>query len=124
MAKLKIISAKASLIFNLLDTATSQKIVKALPFESTANTWGEEVYFETPVEAKLEPDARQVVEPGTLCFWVEGSSLAIPYGRTPVSQGDECRLVARVNILGAIEGNPKTLGSIRSGDKLRVEALA
>ncbi len=70
----------------------------------------------------LAKDARDVVDPGTVCYWVEGASLAIPFGRTPASRGDECRLVTRVNILGKVEGNPKALKSLRDGDKILLEA--
>jgi len=104
------------------DTPTTSKLTAALPFESRAQRWGKEVYFEVPFEAKLEPDAKQVVEPGTVCFWVEGRSVAIPFGPTPISKGDECHLVARVNILGRVEGNPGALDSIKEGDRIRVEA--
>ena len=72
-----------------------------------AQTWGEEVYFEIPVEAKLERGAKQVVAPGTVCFWVEGSALALPWGRTPISEGDEPKLVTRCNVLGKIDGDPQ-----------------
>jgi hypothetical protein len=89
--------------------------------ESEANRWGKEVYFNVPLETALEPAAEQVVDSGTVCFWVEGKSLAIPFGPTPISKGDECRLVTRVNILGHIEGNATLLDSIKEGDRIRVE---
>lgn len=108
---------------HLGNSATATSVLAALPFDSSANTWGEEVYFSMPVAARLEPDAKQVVDPGTVCFWVEGSSLALPFGPTPVSKGNECRLVTRVNILGKIEGDPKALKSARDGDKIRIEEV-
>ena len=107
----------------LTDTPTANKLLQALPCSSSANTWGEEVYFSTPVRTVLETDAQQVVPPGTICFWVEGQSLAIPFGPTPISQGNECRLVTKVNLLGKLEGNPRVLKSIRDGDKIRVEVV-
>jgi uncharacterized protein len=102
------------------DTPTARALLEALPFSGRANTWGEEVYFSVPVEVKLEGNARQVVDPGTVCFWVEGSSLALPYGPTPVSKGDECRLVSKVNTLGKLEGDPRVLASVRSGERIDV----
>jgi hypothetical protein len=105
----------------LNDTLTARKVFDALPCSSAANTWGEEVYFTIPVRADLEPDAEQVVPPGTICFWVQGQSLAIPFGPTPISDGDECRLVNRVNVLGKLEGEPRVLKSVRDGDEIRVE---
>ena len=105
----------------LNDTPTANRVLKVLPCSSIANTWGEEVYFSVPVRTELEPDAQQVVSPGTICFWVEGQSVAIPFGPTPVSRGNECRLVTKVNVLGKLEGDPRMLKSIRDGDDMRVE---
>ena len=99
-------------------------MLAALPGEGTAHTWGEEVYFELPVKAMLETDARQVVEPGAVCYWVEGNSLALPFGPTPISQDAECRLVTRCNVLGQIEGDPRQLAKVKPGDTIRVELLA
>ena len=107
----------------LEDTPTAREVLAALPCQSTASTWGEEVYFSLPIKAKLEADARQVVDPGTVCFWVQGNSLALPYGPTPVSQGDECRLVTKVNVLGSIEGDPRRLKNVRDGDAVKVERV-
>lgn len=104
-------------------TPTAEKVWSALPCTATANTWGEEVYFALPVRAELESDARQVVEKGAVCFWVEGQSLALPYGPTPISAGDECRLVSKVNVLGQIAGEPRALAAVRAGALLRVERV-
>ncbi len=121
MAKLRIQAGKARFEVELADTPTSAAVLAALPFSSTAQTWGEEVYFETPVKAKLEAGAKQVVEPGTVCFWVEGCALALPYGPTPASKGAEPRLVTPCNVLGRLTGDPRALAKVRAGDSVEVE---
>lgn len=122
MARIRISWPRGTVTAELRETPTSAALVAALPCEARANTWGDEVYFELPVKAALEPDARQVVEPGTVCFWVEGKSLALPFGPTPVSQGSEPRLVTKCNVLGKIDGDPRALKGVRDGDAVRVEA--
>ena len=117
-ARIRIAWPKGAVSATLEDTPTAHALVEALPANAKAQTWGEEVYFELPVKAKLEASAKQVVPPGSVCFWVEGSSLALPWGRTPVSQGDESRLVTRCNLLGAIDGDPRRLASVRGGDTI------
>ena len=117
-ARIRIAWPKGAVSATLEDTPTARALVEALPANAKAQTWGEEVYFELPVKAKLEADAKQVVPSGSVCFWVEGSSLALPWGRTPVSQGDESRLVTRCNVLGAIDGDPRRLASVRGGDTI------
>ena len=120
LARIRISWPKSAVSATLDDTPTARALVAALPVKAKAQTWGEEVYFEIPVTAKLESGARQVVPPGTVCFWIEGSSLALPWGRTPVSEGDESRLVTRCNVLGRIDGDPGQLASVRSGDSITV----
>ena len=122
-SRIRISWPQDELTATLLDTPTVKKLLAALPCQSRAQTWGDEVYFSVPVQSVLEKDAKQVVEPGTVCFWVEGQSLALPFGPTPVSQGDECRLVARVNILGKIDGDAKKLKTVKAGDRVRVEKI-
>lgn len=114
---------KGEMTGSLDDTPTARLLAAALPVTAAANTWGAEVYFEVPVKAALDAVPKQVVDPGTICFWVQGSSLALPYGPTPVSEGDECRLVTAVNVLGQLDGNPQQLASIRDGDAVTVEAV-
>ncbi len=117
-ARIKISWPEGTTMAVLEDTPTARALVATLPLKAKAQTWGEEVYFEIPVEAKLERGAQQVVPPGTVCFWVEGRSLALPWGRTPISEGDESRLVTRCNVLGRIDGDAKQLASVRSGDTI------
>ena len=119
-ARIRISWPKGAVEATLEDTPTARALVAALPMNAKAQTWGEEVYFEIPVKAVLEDSAKQVVPPGTVCFWTEGSSLALPWGRTPASEGDESRLVTRCNVLGMIDGDPRQLASVRSGDKVTV----
>ena len=118
--KLRIAASGVSLQIILNETATAKAVFGAAPFEARASTWGEEVYFTTPVSAKLEPDAQQIVEPGTVCFWTEGDALALPYGPTPISTDERPKLANRCNVLGRIEGNPRDLARIRSGEKITV----
>lgn len=123
-AKIRIVAGRVALEAVLRDdTPGTAALLDALPFESRANVWGEEVYFEAPFSLDLEPDARQVVEPGTVCFWTEGSSIALPYGRTPISGADgKPRLAARCNLLGQLIGDARALAKVKSGDRIRVEA--
>jgi len=117
-ARIRIAWPKGSLAATLDDTPTARALVAALPLGASAQTWGEEVYFEIPVEAALERGARQVVPAGTVCYWVEGSSLALPFGRTPISDGKEPKLVSPCNVLGRIDGEPGELASVRAGDAM------
>jgi hypothetical protein len=124
MRQIRIIVGEVTLLADLLETPTAQAIHAALPFESRAQTWGDEVYFAIPVEAlPREPDARDIVEPGEIAYWVEGRCIAIGFGRTPISRGDEIRLAARTNIWARSRDDVKRLRSARDGDRVQVEAV-
>lgn len=121
MPRLKIVAGNVSLTVETLDTPTARAILAAAPFESEARTWGEEVYFSAPVEADIEADARALVEAGELAFWVEGRAIAIGFGRTPASLGDEIRLAAATNIWGRALEDVRLLGAVNDGDPVQVE---
>ena len=120
MTRIHIVWDKGEAYAQLRETPTSRELIAVLPIEGHAHVWGDEVYFATPVKAEKEEDAQQVVDPGTVCYWVEGQSLALPYGPTPISHGEECRFAARVNVLGQLEGDPRVLDSIAAGELVKV----
>lgn len=107
----------------LLNTPTAQAIREKLPFSSKGRTWGEEVYFKTPVSVTLESNAKDVVEAGEIAFWVEGSCIAIGFGPTPISQGGEIRLAARTNIWAKALSDVGQLHSVKDGDLIEVHAI-
>jgi len=119
--KLKMTIGPVKIEAELFDTPTADAIYAKLPFTSTASTWGEEVYFSTPVHVRREADAKDVVEAGELAFWVEGDSIAIGFGPTPVSRGKEIRLAARTNIWGKALGSVTQLSQVKDGDPISVE---
>lgn len=121
MEKLILRIGPISLIAELLDTPTAKEILKHVPFTSRVSTWGNEVYFNTPISASKELDAKDIIEAGELAFWVEGSCIAIGFGPTPVSQGNEIRLAAQTNIWGQSLTDVKLLSKAKDGDLVSVE---
>src|ERR1700724_1578963 len=124
MAHIRFEFAKLTLDAELLDTATAKAVFAALPVASSALTWGEEVYFEVPVQVAREKTARAIVTPGEIAYWPDGPAIAIGFGRTPISQGDETRLASPCNIWAKALGDVKTLAKVRAGTTIKVTVVA
>ncbi|MCJ7617215.1 MAG: cyclophilin-like fold protein [Desulfobacterales bacterium] len=120
MQKIIISVEDLSVQAELNDTNTAEKIFKALPIEGTVNLWGDEIYFDIPLELDLENDARADVEVGELGYWPSGPAFCIFFGPTPVSKDEKPRAYSPVNIFGRIIGNSTQLKTVSNGSKIRV----
>ena len=121
--RIRISWGSGQVIAQLKDSPIARKMSHTLPLMTKAETWGDEVYFKFPVQAELDIDATDVVQPGTVCYWVEGQSVAIPFGPTPIAQDGECRLATKANILGQIEGDLTPLKSITAEENIHIRLI-
>lgn len=101
-------------------TATADKLWSELPIDASGNTWGDEIYFRTSIEAE-EEDAREVVDLGDIGYWPPGQALCLFYGPTPASRGDEIRPASAVNIIGKMDGDATVLKGVSSGVRVVIE---
>lgn len=119
-SQIEIEFAEFSVKAQLNETPTARAIRDKLPFSSRVNRWGEEIYFDTPVNVELEGTATDVVEKGEIGYWPPGKAMAIFFGPTPVSMADECRAASPVNVFAQIEGDLTKLSSVSSGSPVSV----
>jgi len=120
MNAITISAGNMSLTAELNNSPTAQQIWQALPIEGEANRWGDEIYFEIPVKAGQEPDAREQVEVGELGYWPVGHAFCIFFGPTPVSTDERPRAYSPVNILGCVIGDATQFRSVRDGMRVRL----
>ena len=105
----------------LRNTETAKLIAKSIPIKSKIQIWGEEIFFNTNLQVKLEDDARDVMQLGELAFWTEGSAIAIGYGKTPVSIDQEIRLIGRCNVWADCSFKKSDFDNIKSGDEISID---
>jgi uncharacterized protein len=120
MPQIRFEFATVTIEAELLDTPTAKAILAALPITCRALTWGEEVYFDVPVEVAREQAARAIVTPGEIAYWPDGPAIAIGFGRTPISRGDETRLASPCNVFARALDDVKTLAAVKAGTKVKV----
>lgn len=101
---------------------TVRAIAEALPIKSTANRWGDEIYFTTSVVVTKEENSKDVVELGDVAYWIPGKALCLFFGKTPISD-DKIRPASAVNVIGKIVSNMQELKSVSDREEVIVEKL-
>jgi uncharacterized protein len=119
--KIKIILKDLTLAGELFDTDTARAVAEALPIEAVPEEWGDEFYFEIPVEMPLDGTATAKVKVGDIGYWPPGNALAIFFGPTPISSGSEPVAASEVNIVGRVTGDATVLRSVKGASKVRIE---
>jgi hypothetical protein len=112
MTRIRITIGQLVVTATLNDSQTACLIRDALPFESSAQIWGDEVYFDAPVTTG-EENAQPDVPSGTVAYWPPGKALCLFFGQRPYSP---------VNVVGTLDDDPKQLAQVREGETIRVEA--
>lgn len=105
----------------LNDTKIAEEIYRALPIEAQGNLWGNEIYFEIPVEMENENPTEEL-KVGDLTYWPEGNSFCIFYGRTPASTNEEPKPASPVTVIGEIKGNLEELKKIKKA-KIKITKI-
>jgi len=122
MNKITIRAGNLSMPAELNEQPTARQIWQALPIEGRVNRWGDEIYFEIPVIASQEADAREEVEVGELGYWPVGHAFCVFFGPTPVSNGPRPRAYSPVNILGRVIGDATLFRQVKSGERVVLKA--
>lgn len=120
MRKITFIFSGVTIDAELLDTPTADAIWNALPIEASVSTWGDEVYFDCGVTCEEEPEARTVMNLGEIAYWPPGDAIAIGFGRTPASRGDEIRLASDANVWAKAVQDVRLLKPVRSGSRVSI----
>ncbi len=121
MRRIEIRSAGVTAVATLYQNTTADAIWAALPISARANRWGEEIYFEIPVQLAQAEDARDVLESGELGYWPVGHAFCIFWGPTPASRAGEIRAYSPVNVFGRLEGEPRAFDIVPDGVAIEVE---
>jgi len=123
LSEIRISAGNIAVSAVLMDTPTANQIEAAMPLEGTANVWGDEIYFDVPIQMDLETDARQEVAVGDLGYWPMGSAFCIFFGPTPVSTGANPKAYSPVNVFGRVSGDASVLKQVSQGTPVRVERV-
>jgi len=121
MASISIEVGGTQVVGKLLATPLAQRIASALPFEATGSRWGDEIYFEIPVQAELESPTSELAV-GDIAYWPHGRCFCIFYGRTPMSSDERPVPASDVEVFARFDEGAERLKRERS-DSLQVRLI-
>ena len=105
----------------LKPTRTANGIYETLPVEAPVNQWGEEFYCTIPGVKDHRETATTRVKIGDVAFWGLGNMLAVFFGRTPMSIGEDPVPADRVNVIGRLLDEPLILRQAVGATMMKIE---
>jgi hypothetical protein len=123
MKTIRITADKVVKEATLNDSETAEAIWQALPLEGVVNRWGDEIYFNVPVQVDRAQDAQTELEIGALAYWPPGKAFCLFWGPTPASLGREPRAASAVNVFGKVADTPTDFAPVRDGATIRIERI-
>lgn len=118
--RIRINAGPVSIEARLTDSRSGAAIWDALPIRATAETWGDEIYFDIGLTLASE-SPKAVVELGDLGYWPPGRAFCIFFGPTPASQRDEIRPASPVNVVGRVIGDLRVFTTVQAGTAITLE---
>ncbi len=122
--RIKITIGGVAVEAELKPTRTAQAIYDALPVEARVNQWGEEFYCQIPGVKDYRETATTNVKVGDVAYWGIGGALAVFFGRTPMSIGEDPVPADRVNVVGRLIGDPTVLHGAVGATMMTIEKVA
>ena len=116
----KIMIGDLALESEFYDTACARAILAVLPLEARPNEYGDEFYFDLPVDLPPDETATVKVKVGDIGFWPPGNCLAIFFGPTPMSTGPDPVPASEVNLVGRIVGDATLLRKYKGAKLIRL----
>ena len=116
----KIMIGDLALESEFYDTACARAILAVLPLEARPNEYGDEFYFDLPVDLPPDETATVKVKVGDIGFWPPGNCLAIFFGPTPMSTGRDPVPASEVNLVGRIVGDATLLRKYKGAKLIRL----
>ncbi|MFP8953806.1 cyclophilin-like fold protein [Natrialbaceae archaeon A-arb3/5] len=101
---------------------TRRALEEALPVAGDAIRWGDELYFDVPIDVPAE-NAREVVPEGAIAYWSTGNKLCLFWGETPASLDGEPRAASPVNVVATV-ADTEALADLDGGARVRCERAA
>ncbi|MEN6616307.1 MAG: cyclophilin-like fold protein [Syntrophorhabdus sp.] len=120
--KIRITVGHVSVDAELADTPCAKAIAGLLPIEEAPNEWGDEFYFTVEVGMPLDDTATRNIKAGDIGYWPPGNAVAIFFGPTPLSSGQDPVPASEVNVIGKISGDLKVFKKATGARSIRIEA--
>jgi len=118
----RVVIGELALDAEIYDTPSGRAVAEILPLEASFNTWGDEFYFSVPMQPlPQEKNASTRMQVGDIGYWPEGNALAIFFGPTPASSGQEPVAYSPVNRVGRVLGDARRLQNAAGAATVRIE---